>query len=164
MLVSINKSVRTCRVDQGHASRMQSDRFLNSEKMVCVPWNGTDSTGRYVSRNSWWTKTPGCNSSSDRVLVENELRPQYAEYINLNAGAGINGGIYGNDTAKVETKEAACFEQSRNNYTGNYGKQFQAQVKPTCYSDMGDDVMASRQRGKQYKQQGWHAEQRRRCQ
>lgn len=84
-LISLNGSLRTCKVDQGWASRIQSDRFENPDLMVCPVWSGYDLTNRAVCVDSFYTKSPGCNSPLDRVNVENYLRPQYMEYINLDA-------------------------------------------------------------------------------
>jgi len=89
-MISINKSVRTCKVDTGYANRLQSDRFFNPNQQVCPVWNGTDTVGRPVCADSFYTKSAGCNSAEDRVLVENYLRPNYAEYITQNA-EGITG-------------------------------------------------------------------------
>jgi len=83
-MISINGSIRTCKVDTGYANRLQSDRFFNPNMQVCPVWNGTDTVGRPVCPDSFYTKSAGCNSAEDRVLVENYLRPQYAEYITLN--------------------------------------------------------------------------------
>ena len=44
--------------------------------MVCPLWNGVDTTGRTVCEYSYWTKNAGCNSATDRVIIENDLRPQ----------------------------------------------------------------------------------------
>jgi len=83
--LSLNGSLRTCKVDQGWASRIQSDRFENADLLVCPVWTGYDNTNRPVCADSFYTKSPGCNSPLDRVNVENYLRPQYMEYINLDA-------------------------------------------------------------------------------
>jgi len=83
--LSLNGSLRTCKVDQGWAPRIQSDRFENPELLVCPVWSGYDNTNRPVCVDSFYTKSPGCNSPLDRVEVENYLRPQYMEYINLDA-------------------------------------------------------------------------------
>src|SRR5574338_434008 len=93
--ISLEKNVRTCKVDTGWANKLESDRFLNSNTMLCPPWNGYDTSGRPVSWDSYYTKTPGCNSAGDRVIVENDLRPQYIEYVNLDA-SGIRGTGCGN--------------------------------------------------------------------
>jgi len=84
-MLSLNGSLRTCKVDQGWASRIQSDRFENPELLVCPVWTGYDNANRPVCVDSFYTKSPGCNSPLDRVQVENYLRPQYMEYINLDA-------------------------------------------------------------------------------
>ena len=81
--LSLDASIRTCKVISGEASRIESDRFLNPNNMVCIPWTGYNLTGQQVCADSFYTKTPGCNSALDRVSVENTLRPQYGEYINL---------------------------------------------------------------------------------
>ena len=94
MSVPLQGSIRDCKVNTGWANRIESDRFLNPENMVCIPWDGFDSAGRQACYYSFYTKTPGCNSASDRVIIENEVsRPQYIEYIAGNVG-GIQGNIY----------------------------------------------------------------------
>ena len=101
MSLSLNGSLRTCRVDQGSASRIQSDRFENPGLMVCPVWTGFDSANRAVALDSYYTKSAGCNSPLDRVDVENSLRPQYMEYINLDAeGFRQNGDIYSSPSDK----------------------------------------------------------------
>lgn len=89
-MISIQKAVRTCKVAPSEAHRIQSDRILDSNIMVCPTWNGHDTAGRPICADSFGTKTPGCHNASDRVIVENHLRPQYIEYINLDA-SGIQG-------------------------------------------------------------------------
>ena len=83
--LSLNGSLRTCKVEQGSADRIQSDRFENPDLMVCPVWSGFDLANRPVCYDSFYTKSAGCNSPMDRVDVENALRPQYMEYINLDA-------------------------------------------------------------------------------
>jgi hypothetical protein len=99
-MISLEKSVRTCKVDTAWANKVQSDRFLNPGLMVCPVWNGLDSAGREVCPDSFWTKNAGCNSAEDRVVVENNQRPSYFEYINL-AEPGLAGDIYAADVAAV---------------------------------------------------------------
>ena len=84
MSISLQGSLRTCKVNVGYANRIQSDRFFNPNNQVCPVWNGMDTAGRPVCPNSFYTKVEGCNSAADRVLVENYLRPNYAEYLTLN--------------------------------------------------------------------------------
>jgi hypothetical protein len=127
--MSLEKSVRTCSVNVGEANRIQSDRFFNPNTMVCVPWNGLNNKGQEVCPDSFWTKTPGCNSAEDRVVVENALRPKYIDYVTLGA-QGIQGDIYGgNMEARVDSQGRDAFDQSRNKITGNFGKQWGANVQ-----------------------------------
>ena len=80
--MSLQASLRTCKVDPGLANKVESDRFLNPNNMVCPIWNGHDTAGRQVCPDSFMTKSGGCNSAEDRVLVENTVtRPQYMEII-----------------------------------------------------------------------------------
>ena len=121
MSISLNGSLRTCKVSTGWANRIQSDRFENPNLMVCPVWNGRDLAGRPACASSFYTKSPGCNSSSDRVLVENNLRPQYMEYIQLNA-AGISAPIYGSTNmhssdALVQTRS----DDELDKVTGSFG-------------------------------------------
>jgi hypothetical protein len=126
--LSLEASVRTCSVNTGEANRIQSDRFFNPNLMVCIPWDGLNNKGQVVSPDSFYTKTPGCNSAEDRVEVENVLRPQYMNYITLGA-QGIKGNIYGNQSSYNNAISRDSFDQSRNKITGNFGKQFGADVK-----------------------------------
>jgi hypothetical protein len=87
-IVNLESALRTCKVDTGYSSRIQSDRFLNPKNLVCPLWNGLDAAGRVVCANSFYTKREGCNSAQDRVGIENVLRPNYMSYISLQTSAG----------------------------------------------------------------------------
>jgi hypothetical protein len=104
--LSLTGSLRTCKVDQGWAPRIQSDRFENSELLVCPVWTGYDLTNRPVCVDSFYTKSPGCNSPLDRINVENYLRPQYMEYINLDAEG------FRQDGDVVNSKEGFSMDKS----------------------------------------------------
>ena len=86
-IVNLESAIRTCKVDTGYSSRVQSDRFLNPTNLVCPVWNGLDTAGRLVCANSFKTKREGCNSAEDRVGVENVQRPQYMQYISMQTAA-----------------------------------------------------------------------------
>ena len=85
MSISLLGSINVCKVNTGWADKIQSDRFENPNNMTCPLWNGQDSFGRFVHPDSFYTKNGGCNSADDRVAVENALRPQYIEYVALDA-------------------------------------------------------------------------------
>lgn len=69
-IVNLESALRTCKVDTGYSSRIQSDRFLNPRNLVCPVWNGLDTAGRLACADSFKTKREGCNSAEDRVGVE----------------------------------------------------------------------------------------------
>ena len=129
--ISLAGSLRTCRVDTAYANKVESDRFLNPNEMLCPVWAGMDTTGRQVCPDSFWTKNAGCNSSEDRLVVENDLRPQYMEYINLSAN-GIDGSIYGNTMPWNTVGQSNQDLKAMNNVTGNFGLQFGASTNPPC--------------------------------
>lgn len=165
MSISLEKSIRTCNVNTGEAPRIASDRFLNPNNMVCIPWNGIDLTGREVCPDSFYTKTPGCDSAEDRVMVENAQRPKYMNYVTLGA-QGINGDFYGNEEAQRNALGRSRFDASRNKISGNYGLQFGSNVEYTsCTNGAYERGMAQmnqnlRQQG--FMQQGAMAQQMRR--
>jgi hypothetical protein len=135
--LSLLSAVRSCKVDTSYANKIQSDRFENPQLMVCPPWSGVDQAGRLSSPDGFMTKTAGCNSPGDRVIVENALRPQYIEYVNLDA-QGYRGNIYDN----MLQQQSAIRRQGINDISkvsGNFGSGYGAQVAPRCrnysYSD-----------------------------
>lgn len=109
-MISLNKSVRTCKVDTGYADRIQSARFQETDLMVCPNWQGVDTPGRWVHPDSFYTKTAGCNLPMDRVAVENFLRPTYMTYINLDA-SGFKSDLYGEQCQDTDTN-MECYEAS----------------------------------------------------
>lgn len=133
MSISLDASIRTCKVETGEAARIQSDRFQNPNLMVCPPWAGYNLKGQSVCADSFYTKKAGCNSALDRVDVENFLRPQYADLITLNMN-GLDGAIYdkSNVNSYVDAKGVQQFDNSRNKLTGNYGLQWRANNQYTA--------------------------------
>ena len=133
-MISIEGSIRTCKVNTGDADKIQTDRMFNPENMVCIPWNGFNNKGQEVCPDSQWTKTPGCNSAEDRVEVETDLRPDYAAYINLNM-QGLQGDIYGgsNPFVRQQADDANKWDDSRNMISGGFGNtQWNSTNIPTC--------------------------------
>jgi len=135
--ISLEKAIRTCKVDTAWAPRLESDRFLNPNTMVCPAWNGVDTAGRPVSSNSFNTKNAGCNSASDRVLVENDLRPQYIEYVTLDA-SGIRGdrSCPQNNNINPDTQCHQDTIKKTHAHTGQFGmvSGFSSQIMPNCLS------------------------------
>ena len=135
---SLMGSLRTCKVDTSWADKIQSDRFQNPSEMVCPLWNGVDTAGREVFQDSFYTKNAGCNSAEDRIGVENAVsRPQYMEYINLNA-AGLDGDIYGNTEARQNTILRQQGVRDAQNYGGQFGLVSDwGNINPSCIGSGG---------------------------
>jgi hypothetical protein len=145
MSISLNSSVRTCKVQPGYAPNIESDRYLNPDTRVCYQWNGFNSAGQEVCPDSWNTKAAGCNSAIDRVDVESYLRPNYSAYINFNM-EGIQGDLYskGNPTAWSKSGSANSWDQSRYAVTGSFGNQWQSTNKPSCVLSPYDTMMTGK--------------------
>lgn len=138
--LSLQKSIRTCKVDTGNADRLDSDRFLSPGNTLCPVWTGRDLTGRQICTDSFYTKSAGCNTPNDRIIVENDVtRPKYFEYIPLNT-VGVTGNIYG--TTREPTSggiSSASMAAEANNLNAmrhslpNFGVGMEAQVRNyTC--------------------------------
>lgn len=127
--ISLNSSIRSCRIDTGWADRIASDRFLNPNLVVAPSWTGFDSAGRPAHQDSYYTKTAGGNSPLDRVSVENILRPKYVEYVNLSAG-GIEGAFYGMN--KGDVIRGRDVHDNIYNVTGNFNNDYNAEIRPNC--------------------------------
>lgn len=119
-MISIEAATRTCKVDTASAARIESDRFLNPNLVMCPNWTGKDLTGRTVCPDSFYTKRAGCNSAADRVIVENNLRPAYFEYINLSA-AGIRDQMYGENFHYTDAGVSNVQEKFAETQTGHFG-------------------------------------------
>jgi hypothetical protein len=155
--VSLSKNIRSCQVYTGAANRIQSDRFLTPERMVCVPWRGFNSKGQRVQRDTFWTKTAGCNSALDRLHVENQLRPQYLDFVTLNA-AGIKGNTcHGNVSNKTDSINHRRNMAENNEMTGNFGKQWTANTKYHGCTDMAYERAMS-QLDAQKRNQTWETQ------
>lgn len=142
--LSLTKSIRTCSVDPGWASRSQSARFQNPELMVCPVWNGMNNLGQVVQPDTFMTKSAGCSNPMDRIEVENSLRPQYAEFINLDA-AGIE------SSSPCATKASwvdAGRQQAAVDVAGetgpDFGLGFNGHVRTSCNDDTYATSLAQR--------------------
>lgn len=154
--LSLEKSIRTCKVNVGWSNRIQSDRFLNSANLLCPTWvagvdgkqnYGYDLAGRQVCQDSFYTKSPGCNPSTDRIVVENDLRPDYVSYIALNA-AGIKGAVYGNQSIQNNANAYAQSLNDLNKVTGHFNNDFMSNVQNNSCSLLPYDAMMKAQQQK----------------
>lgn len=102
MSFSFTGVVQSCSVNTGYANKLQSDRFENPQNLLCPLWNGLDQYGRVSSYDSFYTKAPGCQSAEDRVAVENYQRPQYIDFIPLDASGYLNPSALGTPVSSKE--------------------------------------------------------------
>ena len=138
--------------------------------MVCPVWSGRNLKGQQVCADSFWTKRAGCNSAIDRVSVENGLRPQYSEYINLDA-SGIRGQNLYDPMVRHDIQRSDKSLRNINNITGRFGLQntFQQNIYPGCQnSSVTPYAYAMAQesqsrRGMQSRQQGFYGNQSRKA-
>jgi hypothetical protein len=165
--ISLEASVRTCKVDQGWANKIESDRFFNPNLMMCPVWSGRDLTGRKVCPDSFYTKRAGCNSPEDRILVENALRPKYSEYITLDT-SGISGRFEGvgpmegmdvyDITRSGQSPGEDLYNITRN--TPSFGNQFGSNIFPGCGTYNYSNAAAANSqasRGMQFSKEGYKA-------
>ena len=79
--VSLEASLRTCKVNGNDAVYAQSERIFNPNAMVCPFQRQHDQFGRESCLPALYSKSAGCNSASDRISVENKHRPDIDYYI-----------------------------------------------------------------------------------
>ena len=140
-MISLEAATRTCKVDTASAGRIQSDRFLNPNNVMCPVWQGVDLAGRTVCPDSFYTKRAGCNSAADRVIVENAQRPQYFEYINL-SDEGIRADIYKNNMYFQDAGVANAQLDNTQRHTGSFNVMPAGQFESTCQPTARDDRTA----------------------
>ena len=132
MSVPLTGSVQTCSVNTGYADKLWSDRYENPNNTLCPVWNGLDSFGRIVAYDSFYTKSPGCQSAEDRVVVENQLRPQYIDFITLDAQGYISPALFDGKISanegykKMETLRSTIDGQRLSRQNGSVGTQYNA--------------------------------------
>ena len=151
--------VVACKVDTAWANRVESDRFFNPNNMVCPVWNGMDNAGRSVCPDSFVTKTAGCNSAEDRVLVENDQRPQYMEYINLSAN-GFGADLYGNTMPWQNIGQSNKDLEQTAKLHGSFGQDWKGVTYPACGYYPYQQAMAQNsqaQREQQALEEGFYA-------
>jgi len=126
---------------------------------MCPTWTGKDLVGRTVCADSFYTKRAGCNSAEDRVMVENLLRPQYSDYINLDVGEGIRGNLYRNNmyyqNAGANTKQMKFAETK----TGNFGGVFSPGTNEATCSYNAYEKAQAQERNRRHTQHQHHQHQ-----
>ena len=144
-MISLQGSLQTCKVNTGYANKIQSDRFENPDNLLCPIWNGKDNFGRVVCYDSYVTKSAGCSSALDRVVVENVLRPQYFEYVALDASGYINTAALGAPVSTTENyqkqSQLTSMKDSKNTSmkSGSVGLQYSKNNTPKINGKCGSD-------------------------
>jgi hypothetical protein len=163
--ISLLSSIQTCKVDTGWANKIQSARFQDPNLMMCPVWNGFNTKGQRVCPDSFMTKRAGCNTPMDRVAVENALRPQYAEYINLDAQGFQSNGMYADNMnwTNAGHQQASVDNIQANN--PNFGLQFGHSTYQRCPAQYSQAMsqMGYNDRNAQQLQEGFQANQMRRA-
>lgn len=120
--MSLLANINVSKVATGNANKIQSNRLQNPDSQMCPVWNGMDLAGRPVCLDSFNTKNAGCNSSLDRIKVENFLRPSYANYVTQSA-SGIQGidADYGSNIHATDTAIHTADKLNRQMNTGKFG-------------------------------------------
>lgn len=150
MSLSLESSIRTCKVSTGWANRLQTDRIQNPDLMMCPVWNGYDNTGRKVCANSFYTMNAGCNSPLERINVENQQRPQYFEYITLDAAGLSGGGLTNMNTADSALRSKDVDQMSARN--PSFGNQFGSTNATRCENYSYKQAMAQESQARRMQQ------------
>jgi hypothetical protein len=126
MTTSLESAIKTLKVNTGSAPRLESERYIGSgEFKTCFTWDGRDLIGRRISPDSFYTKSPGCHSATDRILVENQIsRPRYYTYIALSPYGLMTGGS-DYDSMNPETYQSPQWtDYAQPYYVSPYTKQY----------------------------------------
>lgn len=155
--VSLTANLLTDKVQTGAAAQSFTYRVQDPNAQMCPVWNGQDLAGRPVCEYSFYTKRAGCNSSLDRITVENFLRPKYTSFVTTNAAgiAGYNGRenfVQGDNLNRTDEVMAVRARDSAQSKTGKFGIVSAEQIKPSSNAraiaaisgDLTPDAMARR--------------------
>ena len=136
MSIGLTASILNTKVITGNAERIITYRNQEPSAMMCPVWGGQDLAGRDVCPDSFYTKRGGCHSAMDRIKVENDQRPKYANHVTISA-AGISGenADYGTNITREEAGSAALDRNSRRNQP-HFGLSSAESILPTRGSRM----------------------------
>lgn len=89
MSISLSSALRNCKVSDEDASRAQSDRYLNTQSMSCIPPASVNERGQQVCAYSMNRETAGCHNPVNRIDIEGRHR-QVLENVNNGNDAYFN--------------------------------------------------------------------------
>jgi len=101
-----------------------------------------------VCPDTFHTKSAGCNSAEDRILIENQItRPQYIPYINLNIDGVTGDYMYDQDIKKTYDRSIELNDRLHTGGSG-FGEQMSKFINQgggcSRASDTGMDSEAAR--------------------
>ncbi len=128
------------RVQTGWASRFSSDRFLNSQELVCPLANRIDSIGRPADHYSTITTSAGCNSAVERVNVENAQRPSNFTFASLGS-IGMNGGYTCEELKRSNDRITSDIQMARGGQIPDTRAFYSQQMRDKQWNDLGRKVM-----------------------
>ncbi len=128
------------RVQTGWASRFNSDRFLNSNQLVCPPPMYVDLQGRPADHYSIRTTSAGCNSSLERVDVENAQRPSSFTFATL-SDIGMNGGYSCDELKKANEALAYSLMAAGGGQITDTRGFYSQQMRDKQWNDIGRKVV-----------------------
>jgi hypothetical protein len=136
MSIGLTASILNTKVITGNAERISSYRDQEPSAMMCPVWGGQDLAGRAVCSDSFYTKRAGCHSAMDRIKVENDQRPKYANHVTISA-AGISGenADYGTNITRQQAG-AADIERKMRSVHPHFGLSSTESILPSRGSRM----------------------------
>ena len=124
--ISLKSSIRTCNVSSGAGEKLQSDRYLNKDQLVCPKWHGFDTYGRPSHKDGFNATTAGCSDPTERIKMENNSRPNYMEHVSLNPD-GIRGVC-----AYQKKRGSTCAQTESYVRSGDIGIQTSSHIRKEC--------------------------------
>lgn len=138
----LTASINTDKVNTGLATNIASIRIQAPRAMMCPAWTGHDNFGRPVSSSTFTSSMEGCSLPSDRINTENLQRPQYANFVTLNA-AGIAGGPEIPPSQRAIQIKQNVLESGFQSLYGSAGLNLGSKVREVSRNQMFMDEMAA---------------------
>lgn len=110
----LSNAILTQKVNPSYSDRLWSETRQNPQYNMCVQRDRYDMTGREACADSLDTKFEGCHSSTDRLTVENDLRPSYSSYVYLSPSVGVTGRLYDNEATMAQAATLNDIQRNRN--------------------------------------------------
>lgn len=130
MALSLQRTLKNCKVKTEDAVRYQSERFLNPKEVICSQYKFRDDFGRNVSFSPYNLNHAGCNSPLNIVDVENLHRPPYHQYVSMKNEIEPNQMAINQHEGPLAFPGVISPEDSA--MLNGVGKQIHGLIKPSC--------------------------------